>query len=395
MFKLRKTIILIVSALCISCATPEGPVSLSGEAPEADGWEMEVVLTDLEHPWSMVWLPGDELDMLITERPGRLRVVENGELEPMPISGLPEIFVSGQGGLLDVALHPDFVENRLVYLAYSSGDDDANRTTVGRGVLEGYQLLEFEEIFRVSDDKTGDQHFGARILWLTDNTFLLSLGDGGNYKRYDGGWIREQAQNPATHLGKVLKLTDDGEPAPQGAFLDDEEALPEIWSLGHRNIQGLARDPDSGRVWANEHGSRGGDELNHLKAGANYGWPEVTYSLEYHYLRISDKTTKPGMEDPKVVWTPAQAPSGLSFYTGDQFPEWQGDLFSGGLVGEQVRRIILNGESVIGEESITIGQRVRDVRQGPDGYIYVLTDHEVGQLIRIVPSSGRLDMSVD
>ncbi len=387
--KHRKILILIVAVLCSGCATPEGPVSLSGEVPEAEGWEMEVMLTGLEHPWSMVWLPGDEQDMLITERPGRLRVVENGELQSMPISGLPEIFVSGQGGLLDVSLHPDFVENRLVYLTYSSGDDDSNRTTVGRGILKGYELLEFEEIFRVSDNKTGDQHFGARILWAADNTFLLSLGDGGNYKRYDGGWIREQAQNPATHLGKVLKLTDEGEPAPQSPFLDDEAALPEIWTLGHRNIQGLARDPESGRIWANEHGSRGGDELNLLKPGANYGWPEVTYSLEYHYLRISDETSRPGMEDPKVVWTPAQAPSGLSFYTGDQFPEWQGDLFSGGLQGEQVRRIILDGESVVGEESITIGQRVRDVRQGPDGNIYILTDHEDGQLIRLIPSSGR------
>lgn len=395
MFIFRKSLILIVSVLCIDCATPEGPVSLSGEAPEADGWEMEVILTGLEHPWSMVWLPGDKLDMLITERPGRLRFVENGELQPKPISGLPEIFVSGQGGLLDVSLHPDFVENRLVYLAYSSGDDDANRTTVGRGVLGGSQLLEFEEIFRVSDDKTGDQHFGTRILWLTDNTFLLSLGDGGNYKRYDGGWIREQAQNPDSHLGKVLRLTDEGESVPEGPFLDDDDALPEIWTLGHRNIQGLARDPESGRIWANEHGSRGGDELNLLKPGANYGWPEVTYSLEYHYLRISDETSRPGMEDPKVVWTPAQAPSGLTFYKGDQFPEWQGDLFSGGLQGEQVRRIILDGESVIGEESIIIGQRVRDVRQGPDGYIYILTDHEEGQLIRLIPSTGRSDMSVE
>lgn len=388
--KRGKLLILIVLALYTGCATPEGPVSLSAEAPEAEGWEMEVILSGLEHPWSMVWLPGGEADILITERPGRLRLVENSELQPRTIQGLPKIFVSGQGGLLDVAVHPDFEENRWVYLAYSSGDDDANRTAVGRGILDGDELLEFEEIFRVSDDKTGDQHFGARFLWLPDNTFLLALADGGNYIRYDGRWIREQAQNPASHLGKVLKLTENGEPAPEGPFLEDEEALPEIWTLGHRNIQGLARDPDSGRVWANEHGSLGGDELNLLKAGANYGWPVVTYSLEYHYLKISDETSKPGMEDPKVVWTPAQAPSGLTFYTGDQFPEWQGDLFSGGLQGEQVRRIILDGDSVIGEESITIGQRVRDVRQGPDGYLYILTDHEEGQLIRLVPSGNNL-----
>jgi len=389
MYKAIKShIFLIVFLLFTGCSMPKGPVPHSGEAPEADGWEAEVFLTGLEHPWSMVWLPENDMDMLITERPGRLRVVQNGELQSNTISGLPQIYVSGQGGLLDVSLHPNFEENLLVYLVYSRGNDDANRTTVGRGVLDGYELLEFEEIFRVSDDKSGDQHFGSRMLWISDNTFLLTVGDGGNYKRYDGGWIREQAQNPENHFGKVLKLTEDGEPAQDGPFLDDENALPEIWSLGHRNIQGLTRDPETGRIWANEHGSRGGDELNLLKAGANYGWPEVTYSLEYHYLRISNKTTKPGMEDPKVVWTPAQAPSGLTFYTGDQFPEWQGDLFSGGLVGEQVRRIILDGETVIGEESITIGQRVRNVKQGPDGYLYVLTDHEDGQLIRLVPSGS-------
>jgi len=187
-----------------------------------------------------------------------------------------------------------------------------------------------------------------------------------------------------SHLGKVLRLTDSGEPAPGNPFLDNENALPEIWSLGHRNIQGITRDPESGQIWANEHGSKGGDELNLLEAGNNYGWPEVTYSREYHYLRISDKTTRPGMVDPKVVWTPSQAPSGLKFYTGDVFPDWKGDLFSGGLVGEQVRRIILDGEDVIGEEMIPIGRRVRSVVQGPDGYLYVLTDHENGELIRII-----------
>lgn len=388
MNKLIKPFFLIPILLIAGCSMPRGPVPHSGEAPEAAGWEIEVVLSGLEHPWSMAWLPGGEMDMLVTERPGRLRMIQNGELQPRTISGLPQIFVSGQGGLLDISLHPNFEDNRLVYLVYSSGDDDANRTTVGRGELEGFELKNFREIFRVSDDKSGDQHFGSRMLWLSENTFLLTVGDGGNYKWHDGGWIREQAQRPDSHFGKVLKLTDEGEPAPDAPFIDDENALPEIWSLGHRNIQGMARDSESGRIWANEHGSRGGDELNLLKPGANYGWPVVTYSLEYHYLRISRKTTKPGMEDPKVVWTPAQAPSGLTFYTGDAFPDWQGDLFSGGLQGEQVRRIMLDGETVTGEESIPIGQRVRDVKQGPDGFLYVLTDHEEGQLIRIVPSGS-------
>jgi glucose/arabinose dehydrogenase len=246
------------------------------------------------------------------------------------------------------------------------------------------QLRDFEEIFRVSDDKSDNQHFGSRIEWLPDGTFLLTLADGGNYIRFDGDWIRIQAQQLDSHLGKVLRLTETGDPASGNPFSGSEEALPEIWSLGHRNIQGIARDPESGRIWANEHGSKGGDELNLLEAGNNYGWPEVTYSREYHYMRISDETTMPGMADPKVVWTPSQAPSGLEFYTGDRYPEWKGDLFSGGLVGEQVRRIILDGEEVVGEESMTIGRRVRSVEQGPDGYLYILTDHENGELIRIV-----------
>lgn len=383
MIKTTITTSILSLLLIMGCAMPEDPVQLSGDAPEAEGWETEVVLSGLEHPWSMTWLPNG--DMLITERVGQLKLVRTGNPEPEPVGGLPEIFVSGQGGLMDVALHPNFEETGLIYLSYATGDDDANRTTVGRAIFDDGALSNFEEIFRVSDDKPDDQHFGSRILWVNENEFLLALADGGNYIRYDGGWIRDQAQKLDTHLGKVLKLTEDGDPVSDAPFFEGEGVLPEIWSMGHRNIQGLTRDPESGRIWANEHGSRGGDELNLLKEGANYGWPEVTYSREYHYTKISDKTSKPGMEDPKVVWTPAQAPSGLEFYTGDKFPDWQGDLFSGGLQGEQVRRIMFDGESVVGEEMILVGQRVRDVRQGPDGYLYVLTDDETGELIRIVP----------
>lgn len=364
---------------------PRGPVPLSDEAPEAEGWATETVISGLEHPWAVTWLPNG--DMLVTERPGRLRMISDGELISEPISGLPEIFASGQGGLLDLSLHPDFENNRYVYLTYASGNDDANRITVGRGVLDGLVLSDFEEIFRVSDDKSGDQHFGSRIVWLPDGTFLLATADGGNYIRFRGGWIREQAQNTGTHLGKVLRLTETGDAPEDNPFVGNDEYLPEIWSLGHRNIQGMVRDPKSGRIWANEHGSRGGDELNLLEEGENYGWPVVTYSREYHYTKISSETSMPGMVDPKVVWTPAQAPSGLAIYTGDHFPDWKEDLFSGGLVGEQVRRIMLDGENVVGEESLTIGQRVRDVRQGPDGYLYILTDRENGELIRIVPKN--------
>lgn len=368
----------------LSCAMPEGPVSLSGDAPEAEGWTSETLLTGLEQPWAMAWLPDG--NMVITERPGRLLRINPDLQNPQQISGLPQIYAEGQGGLMDVSLHPNFEENSMIYLTYSSGDEDTNRTTIGRGQLEGTQLVGFEEIFLVSPDKDGDQHFGSRMAWVSDSTFVVAIGDGGNRpQRTEGVLSREHAQKLDSHLGKILRLNDDGSAAEGNPFADEEDAYEEIWTLGHRNIQGLVVDRESGRIWANEHGSRGGDELNLITEGENYGWPEVTYSREYWYTSISDETSKPGMKDPKIVWTPAQAPSGLELYTGDAFPEWQGDLFSGGLQGEQVRRIILDGDSIIGEESIKIGRRVRDVRQGPDGYLYVLTGHGDGELKRIIP----------
>jgi glucose/arabinose dehydrogenase len=215
----------------------------------------------------------------------------------------------------------------------------------------------------------------------------MSIGDGGNPPtRFGDSNIRNQAQNPGTHFGKVLRLKDDGAPHPDNPFVNRPGAKPEIWTLGHRNIQGLTRDPLSGRIWANEHGSRGGDELNVIAGGNNYGWPEVTYSNEYWGPKISDETHRPGITDPRLVWTPSKAPSGLTFYTGDRYPQWKGDLFSGALKFGEIRRIRLDSDRVIGEEKLTFGKRVRDVRQGPDGYLYVLTDENRGALLRILPS---------
>ncbi|KPQ01070.1 MAG: glucose/sorbosone dehydrogenase family protein [Bacteroidetes bacterium HLUCCA01] len=419
-----------VLLLLVACKAPEGPVRLSVDVPEAAGWQLQPVLDGLEHPWAMVWL--NDADMLITERPGRLRWVRNGVVQPEPVSDVPEVFASGQGGLLDVSLHPDFPENNLVYLTYAAGNDDANRTTLARGQFRQGELTDVQVLFETNVAKTGNQHFGSRLAWLPDGTLLMSVADGGNYLRFDGEWIREQAQNTTNHLGTVVHLTDRGQPvppatastatgtehsgdvsygstsehtngvspAPVSASTGDAssspaprtdalpaDALPEIWTYGHRNIQGLAVDPVTGTVWASEHGARGGDELNLLVAGGNYGWPEATYSREYHYPRITRTTTQTGMEDPLIVWTPAQAPSGLTFYYGDDFPNWQGNLFSGGLVSGEIRRIILNETSISGEEKLTIGARVRDVRQGPDGHLYVLTDEANGRLLRIVPAS--------
>jgi glucose/arabinose dehydrogenase len=366
------------------CAPVEGPVRPTADVPEAGGWRAGVVVDGLEHPWSIAWLPDGSA--LITERPGRLRLLRNGGLVSEPIAGLPPILSHGQGGLLDVVLHPDFERNRLVYVTFATGTPDANRTALARGRLDGDRLRDVDVIFENADVKSGGQHFGSRLVWLPDTSLLMSIGDGGNPPTsFEGGNIRDQAQRLETHFGKILRLTEDGRPHPDNPFVDRKGARPEIYSYGHRNIQGLARDPASGRVWANEHGSRGGDELNLIEPGQNYGWPEVTYSMEYRGPRVSDETSRPGVVDPLINWTPSKAPSGLAFYTGDRYPGWQGNLFSGSLVFGQVRRIVLDGPKVVDEEKLTIGNRVRDVRQGPDGYLYVLIDSGEGSLLRIEP----------
>ncbi|MEM9165559.1 MAG: PQQ-dependent sugar dehydrogenase [Planctomycetota bacterium] len=384
---------LLFLATSAGCQPVTGDVPLSGDVPKASGYDIETVLIGLERPWAVAWLPSelagkdgslDADDMLITERPGRLRIVRDGELLPEPAADIDAVYASGQGGLMDVALHPRFAQNSLVYLTYSEGTRSANRTVLARAPLEGDTLGEIEVLFRVNIDKEGGQHFGSRILWLPDDTMLLAIGDGGNPPAsYKGEWIRNQAQNPNAHLGKVLHLTDEGKPVASTAAFDD--GLNEVYSLGHRNIQGMAYDPVTKTVWATEHGARGGDELNIITRGADYGWPVVTYSREYRGPRISDKTSADGVTDPLVVWTPCKAPCGLAFYTGDAFPDWQGDLFSGALIGRHIRRIDLDGPDVVGETMIPTEGRVRDVRQGPDGLIYFVTDEQAGELLRLVP----------
>lgn len=364
------------------CSAQPGAVTPSGDVPEAKGWHAETVVSGLEHPWGIAWLPDGAA--LVTERPGRLRVISDGRLDLKPVAGVPEVLAYGQGGLLDVALHPRFAKNRLVYLTFTEGTRDSNRTALARGRLEEDRLEGVEVIFRNADTKSDGQHFGSRLLWLPDGSLLMSIGDGGNPPiGFQGENIRNQAQNPGTLFGKVLRLTEDGKPHRENPFRDQAGARPEIWTLGHRNIQGLALDSGSGRVWANEHGSRGGDELNLLVGGNNYGWPVVTYSMEYWGPRISEETSRPGMADPKRVWTPSKAPSGLAHYTGDRYPGWRGSLFSGALKFGQIRRLTLDGDRVVDEDKLTIGARVRDVRQGPDGYLYVLTDEDNGRLLRI------------
>jgi len=375
-------VLLIFSAAVFSTCVAQH--HSEAEVPEASGWRKAVIVDGLEHPWGMAFISDSKI--LITERPGRLRMVENGILLEDNIGGVPAVFAEGQGGLLDVSLHPEFKKNNFVYLTYSAGSSNSNQTRLARGVLKGMELQEVEVIFKAEPEKSRSSHFGSRILWLPDNTMLVSIGDGGNPPlQIDGIPAREHGQRLKSHLASIIRLNADGSAPEDNPFLEQATAKPEIYSYGHRNIQGMARDPQSGRVWANEHGPYGGDELNLIYAGENYGWPKQTHGRDYRTrLRIGEKSVE-GMHDPKVVWIPAQAPSGLAFYTGKHFPEWQGSLFSGGLVGQQIRRIILNGENVTGEEKLSINDRIRDVVQGPDGYLYVLTDKSNGELLRIEP----------
>jgi aldose sugar dehydrogenase len=341
------------------------------------------VLESLEAPWGMAFLPNG--DVLITELTGQLRYVRTGttwRIEERPITGVSTVAASGQGGLMDVSLHPDFARNRLVYLTLSVGDEAANKTRVVRGQLRGRALRNVETIFEVAQAKPRFQHFGSRLLWMPDKTLLVTIGDGGNPPTsLEGGFIRNQAQNLDSHLGKVIRIKDDGSIPTDNPFLDRPDAQRQIYSYGHRNSQGIARDPVSGRIYATEHGSQGGDELNVIQAGANYGWPLVTYAVEYGPARtpITPNQALAGMVDPIAVWSPAIAPSGLAFYRGERYPAWSGDLLAGGLRtstgnGALIRLDLDNDGKVIGQDRIDLGAvRVRDVRVGPDGYVYVIT----------------------
>lgn len=380
---------LIFTLMCCATEPPGGPISTIGKAPPETGWKAITITAGLMHPWSAAWLP-DGKTLLVTEREGWLRVVRDGKLRMEPVKGVPDVLPLGQGGLLDITLHPEFAKNRMLYLTYSSGQRQANRTTLARGRIneELTELTEVETLFQVAQDKEGGQHFGSRLLWLDDGTLLMSVGDGGNPPlQIDGGLIRQKAQDLSSHLGKILRLNEDGKAPADNPFVDDGDPKTDslVWTYGHRNIQGLALHPKTRTVWATEHGARGGDELNMIGKGQNYGWPKATYSAEYFGPRISDSTTLEGAIDPAVVWTPCIAPSGLVFYTGSEFAGWQGDLLTGGLVLRQIRRIDFEDGKIVGQTTLQFEDRIRWVGQGPDGGIYVLTDEIDGKLLRIVP----------
>ncbi|MGD1851003.1 MAG: PQQ-dependent sugar dehydrogenase [Cyanophyceae cyanobacterium] len=368
--------------------SPDSPaIAQTQQNDDGTAYQTVTVVENLDRPWGVAWLPDG--DLLITERAGRLRLVRDGALQEGAIAGVPDLFAQGQGGLLDIALHPNFSENQLVYFTYSDGTISANNTHIARATFDGETISNWEVIFEVSQTKNRAQHFGSRLLWLPDGSLLASIGDGGNPPvELDGELIRQQAQNLNSHLGKIIRINDDGSIPADNPFSNTPNATPEVWSYGHRNIQGLAFNSITGQVWATEHGARGGDEVNQVTAGKNHGWPVATHSREYSGGLISPETSLPGMVDPTVIWTPSIAPSGLAVYTGSQFPQWQGNLFAGALVSQEVRRIEVDETgTAIRQISIPIGQRVRDVRQGPDGLLYVLTDAENGKLLRLEPAN--------
>ena len=383
-FRSLRTPALAAAMLALSLSA-RAELAATGEPPAAkQAWRAVTVADGVRQPWGIAWL-GDGR-ALVTSKQGSLHILNGQKFDEVALEGMPAVFTGGQGGLLDIVLHPQDAAkpNPRVYMTVSTGTNEANRTTLVQGVFDGKKVTDIKTLFKVSTDKSGGQHFGSRLLWLPDGTLLMSVADGGNPPlRVKDRLAREQAQNPATHLGSILRLTDEGKPAP-GNPLAAKGALPEIWSYGHRNVQGLALDPVSGRVWATEHGPYGGDELNLVVAGGNYGWPLQSYGADYKTHEPVGKHEVAGMLNPSVAWVPSPAPSGLAVYTGDKIPAWRGSVFSGGLAAKDIRRIAVDASGkVTGQDRLDIGARVRDVRQGPDGYLYALTDEDNGRLLRI------------
>jgi aldose sugar dehydrogenase len=375
----RRSIAALVAMLATGCAAEPAPAQQPGQthASQHHGYRLVTVVSGLEHPWSVAFLPGG--DMLVTERPGRLRLIRSGELQPQPIAGVPEVRARGQGGLLDVVLHPDFATNRLVYLSYSKPGDQGGTTAVIRGRLEDGRLADVQEILEARAWSNAGQHFGSRMVFDSAGYLYVSIGDRG---------AMQEAQNLGNHQGNVLRLHDDGRVPADNPFVGRTGALPEVWTHGNRNIQGMAVHPVTGAIWATEHGPRGGDELNLLQSGRNYGWPVITYGINYSGTSITDIQQKPGMEQPVHYWVPSIATSGTTIYAGTAFPAWQGDFFIGGLAGQHLARLRVDANNrVVENEKLLEGVgRIRDVRTGPDGFLYVLLDNADAQLIRIEPA---------
>jgi glucose/arabinose dehydrogenase len=355
------------------------PLTAAAQTYRAEDHSFRIVklVEGLEQPWSLAFLPDGR--MLVTEKAGRLRIVSQGKLDPKPVEGLPEVTVHGQGGLHDVVLHPQFEKNQLVYLAYAARGSDGAGTELARGRLAGHRLEDVQVLFKQTPKGRAGQHFGGRIVFDREGFLYLTLGDRGE---------RDRAQRPDDHAGSVIRLHDDGRVPKDNPFNGRSGWKPEKFTLGNRNMQGAALHPQTGLLWTHEHGPQGGDEVNVMRAGVNYGWPVITYGVNYGIgTKIGEGTQKQGMAQPLYHWVPSIAPSGMAFYTGDKFARWKGDLFVGALRDQMLVRLKLDGEKVVKEERLLKGVlgRVRDVRMGPDGFLYVLTDESNGVLARLEP----------
>ena len=363
-----------IAGLClltISAAAAEFP-------SKAGAVSVVTVTKGLEHPWGLAFLPDGR--MLVTERPGRIRIVDSDGHLSKPIAGVPEVYARGEGGLLDVALDPAFATNRLIYFAFAEPGAGGAATSVARAKLAGDHLEQLQIIFRQRPKVEGSTHFGARLLFLQDGTLLVTLGDRN---------ARDLIADLKTDLGKIVRINPDGTIPKDNPFVGRADASPELYSLGHRNVQGAAINPQTGELWTSEHGARGGDEINVPKPGRNYGWDVISYGTEYSGGKIGEGTSKPGLEQPIYYWDPSIAPSGITFYDGDRFPAWRGNLFVAALKFRMLVRLEIDGHRVVSEERLLedMGDRLRDVVQGPDGYLYLLTDEADGRILRIEPAS--------
>jgi len=373
---------IVVASFALLAILTTGPDPWAAEGriydSERERFRVNTLVRGLDHPWSLAFLPGG--DMLITERPGRLLRVNGETLQTRTVRGLPAISPTGQGGLLDVVPHPGFASNGLVYFSFVGADGDGVGTEVARGRLSGDALENVEVIFRALPKSSGGRHFGSRLQFDGDGYLFITLGDRGD---------RPRAQDIGDHAGSIIRINDDGSTPGTNPVWNTPGARPEIYSYGHRNVQGIALNSDSGRIWAHEHGPQGGDELNVLAPGRNYGWPVITYGRNYVIgTQIGEGTHKDGMEQPRHYWTPSIAPSGMTFYNGTRFPAWRGNFFVGALKFKLLARLEVRDDTIIHEERLLEGVlgRIRDVRTGPDGYIYLLTDEDDGVLARLEPA---------
>jgi aldose sugar dehydrogenase len=381
---MRRDVTALVIAGLVACqnapAAQEGPATRSPTPrSKSDAIEIETVARGLEHPWGLALLPDGRF--LVTERPGRLRIVSSDGRVSEPLGGMPSVHASGQGGALDIALDPQFAQNRTIYLSFAEPGDGGAGTAVARARLTDTALTDVRVIYRQEPKVRGSGHFGSRIVFRGDGTLFITQGDRQAYK--------ERAQDLAQGLGKIARINADGTIPRDNPFVSRAGARPEIWSYGHRNVQAATLHPETGALWTVEHGARGGDELNRPEAGKNYGWPVITYGRDYSGAAIGEGVAKDGMEQPVYYWDPIIAPSGMIFYTGDAFPGWKGSALIGGLASEALVRLTFQNGRVVDEERFRMDERIRDVQQGPDGLVYLITDSGSGRILRIRPKRQR------